>query len=126
MNEFTDTAWGAYEILSEGDNFQVKRLRIDPWCCMSYQRHWGRSENWNVVKGTLGFCLEGGDYDLESGDFLEVSTGSWHAAYNMTTSPVEVIEVWVGGDLREDDIERKPYTGVLLSHNWKYGRNDSN
>jgi mannose-6-phosphate isomerase-like protein (cupin superfamily) len=124
MNEFTATAWGGFQTLAREDGvFEVKRLYIYPGCCMSNQRHQGRVEKWNVVKGILGLSIAGTDYELHAEQGATVPVGVWHAAYNATREVVEVIEVWIGKDLREDDIERKPYTGILKDMNWSYGEN---
>jgi len=124
---YVESSWGGFEALSEeSGQHVVKRLYIFPGCCMSNQRHSGRLEQWNVVKGTLGLSVDGEDYELSRGESMTVEQGSWHAAYNNGDDVVEVIEVWVGEDLREDDIERKPYTGTLLDLGWKYGHNLQN
>ncbi len=124
MSEFIATAWGGFETLSrEEELFEVKRLYIFSGCCMSNQRHWGRAEKWNVVKGELGLSISGSDYEFGVGQGATVPVGAWHCAYNQTREVVEVIEIWIGKDLREDDIERKPYTGTLQELNWSYGEN---
>ena len=124
MSKFIATAWGGFETLSREEGlFEVKRLYIFPGCCMSNQRHQGRVEKWNIVKGTLGLSIAGTDYELHSEQGATVPVGVWHSAYNLTREVVEVIEVWIGKDLREDDIERKPYTGILKEINWSYGEN---
>ena len=116
-----ETSWGGYKILEEGPGRQVKLLVLKSGACMSYQSHEHRSELWNVVNGDLWMCLEGDDIMFPQGDSFIVDQGERHAAYNRSGSDVEIIEIWMGEDLREDDIERHPYVGFLSKNKWEYG-----
>ena len=44
--------WGAYESLDSGENFQVKRITVNPGAKLSLQMHHKRAEHWVVVSGT--------------------------------------------------------------------------
>jgi mannose-6-phosphate isomerase-like protein (cupin superfamily) len=126
---YQETAWGGFEVASEEDgplgSYLIKNLYIFPGCCMSNQRHQGRSESWNIVEGSLNMSLDDIDLDvLNAGDWLRVPSNTWHCAFNLTDEVVEVTEIWCGQDLREDDIERKPYTGILEDLGWVYGQNE--
>ena len=44
--------WGAYEGLDIGENFQVKRITVNPGAKLSLQMHHKRAEHWVVVSGT--------------------------------------------------------------------------
>ena len=116
-----ETSWGGYYVIDEGDGRQVKLLSINPGACMSYQSHDHRDEMWNVVRGDLWMCLEGQDIMFSTGESFVVAQGERHAAFNRSGSTVEVIEIWLGSDLREDDIHRFDYTGFLSEDGWKHG-----
>ena len=116
-----ETAWGGYYIVEEGDGRQTKLLHLNPGSCMSYQSHDHRDELWNVVRGDLWMCIDGQDVMYSQGENFVISQGEKHAAFNRSGSTVEVIEIWMGNDLREDDIHRHEYTGFLYENNWDYG-----
>lgn len=116
-----ETKWGGYYIVEEGDGRQVKLLSINPGACMSYQSHDHRDELWNVVSGDLWINVDGEDIMFSQGENFAIAQGEKHAAYNRSGSVVEVIEIWIGNDLREDDIHRFDYTGFLADNNWKCG-----
>lgn len=103
--------WGSYLILHNGDGYQVKKLIINPGEETSLQRHKFRTEQWLVVTGKPVLELEhlGGmnAHSVEPGVSVKIRSDTWHRIKNPTNSPVEIIEVWLGEDLRENDIERK-------------------
>lgn len=119
--QFIETDWGGYRVLDEQFNMQVKHLTINPGACMSYQEHKNRCEMWNIVKGDLWMCIEGVDTMFPEGDQFFLGSHERHAAYNRSGSTVEVIEVWLGDGLSEDDIVRHPYVGFLSREKWTYG-----
>jgi mannose-1-phosphate guanylyltransferase / mannose-6-phosphate isomerase len=107
--------WGHYEVLMCGARWRVKRLTIEPGKSTSFQRHIHRSEHWLVVEGMAKICqravtpigdLKIGDRYLATGHTADIDVGDWHQIMNPGTEPLVMIEVWMGGDLRENDIER--------------------
>jgi cytidyltransferase-like protein len=108
----TQRAWGTYTILDKGNGWQVKQLTFDPNKSLSDQRHFKRSEHWHVVEGTVKMILEYANGDITytthtSGDSIDIPINTWHKAINVGTQAAKVIEVWLGNDLTEDDIERR-------------------
>ena len=106
--------WGTYQVLYSADTYRVKRLVIDPGAALSNQYHQHRKENWKVVKGQVKLELMHPDKDikpytinLEEGAAWTIGKGTWHKASNPTDEPVEVIEIWTGDQLSEDDIVRQ-------------------
>ena len=106
--------WGTYQVLHSADTYRVKRLVIDPGSSLSNQYHNHRNESWNVVKGEVHIELFRPDLDTESytvelkeGDKHTIDRYTWHRAYNPTNEPVEVIEIWTGDQLSEEDIVRQ-------------------
>jgi len=108
----TERAWGKYTVLDKGNGWQVKQLEFDVGKSLSDQRHSKRSEHWHVVEGKLAMYSENLNgvarvQICESGDSIDIPARTWHKAVNVGTIPARVIEVWLGEDLTEDDIERR-------------------
>jgi len=108
----TERAWGKYTVLDKGDGWQVKQLEFDVGKELSDQRHFKRSEHWHVVEGSVAMYLESPNgiprvQICKSGDSVDIPVRTWHKAVNVGITPARVIEVWLGDDLTEDDIERR-------------------
>jgi len=108
----TERNWGRYTILDKGDGWQVKQLEFDAGKSLSDQRHFSRSEHWHVVDGAIKINLEHSDgtksfWYGEQGCSLDIPVNTWHKAINVGNKPAKVIEVWLGKNLTEEDIERR-------------------
>ena len=107
-----ERAWGTYTILDKGDGWQVKQLAFYPNRALSDQRHFKRSEHWHVVEGAIRMELETPDSRTKTrtyltGESIDIPKNTWHKATNVGTDTARVIEVWLGEELTEDDIERR-------------------
>lgn len=108
----TERVWGKYTVLDKGDGWQVKQLHFDAGKALSDQRHFNRSEHWHVIEGNIKITLQ---YDGEEkqthivgqGQSIDIPALCWHKAVNNDKMPAKVIEVWMGNNLTEDDIERR-------------------
>jgi len=108
----TERAWGKYTILDNGSGWQVKQLEFYEGHALSDQRHFKRSEHWHVVDGVINMFLEDKSGNqtttlLTPGDSIDIPTGYWHKAINIDNKSAKVIEVWMGKELTENDIERR-------------------
>jgi len=108
----TERAWGKYTVLDKGNGWQVKQLEFDAGKALSDQRHSKRSEHWHVVEGNIQMTLEYPNGDIEtniymSGDSIDIPAFTWHKAVNTGVTTAKVIEVWMGNELTEEDIERR-------------------
>jgi cytidyltransferase-like protein len=108
----TERAWGSYTVLHKGPGWQVKELAFNVGTPLSDQRHFIRSEHWHVIEGTIRMDLEFANGDRESktyspGESVDIPVLTWHKAYNVGNTTAKVIEVWMGSELTEDDIERR-------------------
>lgn len=108
----TERAWGKYTILDKGEGWQVKQLEFYEEHALSDQRHFKRSEHWHVVDGVINMFLEDKSGNRTShllvpGDSIDIPKGYWHKAVNLDNKSAKVIEVWIGNELTEDDIERR-------------------
>ena len=108
----TERAWGKYTVLDKGEGWQVKQLEFYQGSALSDQRHFKRSEHWHVVDGVINMFLEDKSGNKTStllvpGDSIDIPIGYWHKAVNLDNKPAKVIEVWLGKELTESDIERR-------------------
>lgn len=108
----TQREWGNYTILDNGTGWQTKKLEFEVGKSLSNQRHFKRSEHWHIVEGTIHMCLVFPNGDTQnklyySGDSIDIPMNTWHKAYNAGDTIAKVVEVWLGNELTEDDIERK-------------------
>ena len=98
--------WGWYDSIEEGENFQVKRLHLNPGAKLSLQKHLKRAEHWVVIKG-IATALNGAKIlTLKKGDSTYIPIGTRHSLENKTNESLEIIEVQSGVYLGEDDIVR--------------------
>lgn len=98
--------WGSYTVLEEGLAYKLKRITVLPERKLSYQLHYQRSEHWVVVHGTAKIVIDDREHIIKAGESIFISIGQKHRLENPTKSPLEVIEVQIGGYLGEDDIVR--------------------
>lgn len=107
-----ERAWGRYTVLEKGEGWLTKKLEFDVGKSLSDHRHKNRKEHWHIVEGNLEVKFEYlngyiGKKNFKTGDSFDIPKGVWHKATNVGDKPARVIEVWLGGELNEDDIERR-------------------
>lgn len=105
-------SWGEYTVLDNGCGWQVKKLLFHSGKSLSNQRHFCRSEHWHIVEGSIRMNLEHPNGDKEtvtyySGDSIDIPPTTWHQATNIDKIDAVILEVWLGEQLSEDDIERR-------------------
>lgn len=98
--------WGWYDSIGRGENFQVKRIGVNPGASLSLQMHHHRAEHWVVVRGTARVTCGDRVLELRENESIFIPLGAKHRLQNMTGEPVEIIEVQCGDYLGEDDIVR--------------------
>jgi mannose-6-phosphate isomerase len=98
--------WGDYQVVDEGDGYQVKRISVRPGHRISYQRHRMRAEHWFVVCGHGVVTVDDTDRPVSRGSTVEIPTGAAHRIGNDGDAVLTFIEVQTGSYLGEDDIER--------------------
>lgn len=107
--------WGEYKVLGyklheDGQNSLVKELIISAGQHISYQRHRHRTEIWTFTEGIGELILDGEIKRVGRGDAAVIKPGMKHAIKGI--SELHIIEVQVGDELTEEDIER-------LDWDWK-------
>lgn len=104
--------WGEYRVLdydkqASGNNSLTKHLMIKPGKNISYQRHYHRDEIWTIVDGEGLLLLDGEIKSVTRGDVAYIKKEHLHAMKAITE--LHFVEVQVGYELDEDDIERFPW-----------------
>ena len=98
--------WGTYEVLTEGENFLVKRLVVYPGGRLSYQSHESREEIWHVAAGSGIMTLDDVEFDVSYKHQINISIESKHRIHNKSDSELIIIEIQFGYPLIEEDIIR--------------------
>ncbi len=106
---FEKRIWGEYRVLDynigiDGQNYLTKHLIIKKGRHISYQRHKYRSEMWTVVDGTGKIIINDSVKNIKRGDTVCVKPGIKHGI--KAESELHIIEVQIGNELTEEDIER--------------------
>ena len=101
--------WGEYKVLDykvhqDRNNSLVKELILTPGQHISYQRHNHRTEIWTFTEGIGELILDGDVKEVRRGDVAVINAGIKHAI--KAISELHIIEVQIGDELTEDDIER--------------------
>ena len=105
-------------MLDEGDGFKVKRIEVFPGKRLSYQKHARRAEHWFIVSGVAKVTLDDHDVLLQSGESIDIATGSAHRVENPGAETLVFIEVQQGDYLGEDDIVRLQDDFGRKSNEW--------
>lgn len=98
--------WGWYDSIDSGDNFKVKRIRVNPNSSLSLQKHRYRAEHWVVVSGKAKVKCGDKTIILKKNESTYIPQGSIHMLSNPFKNYLEIIEVQTGKILSEDDIIR--------------------
>ena len=102
--------WGRYEVVAQGNldgnMYKVKRLDIEPYHTMSFQRHAHREEHWFVIAGQCIMRDATDEYEMLTGDSYIIERNEWHQACNRLDKTCSVIEIQFGEKCDEADIER--------------------
>ncbi len=98
--------WGYYEVLIQGERFQVKRIVVTPGRQLSLQSHFHRAEHWVVVNGTAKVTRDAETLIVRENESVYLPLGCVHRLENPGRIPLTLIEVQSGAYLGEDDIVR--------------------
>ena len=98
--------WGTYQSIARGENYQAKRIVVNPGGALSLQLHHRRAEHWTVVEGIAEITVGNTTQTHTKNESVYIPVETVHRLVNKTTSPVVLIEVQCGNYLGEDDIVR--------------------
>ncbi|MFZ3323595.1 MAG: mannose-1-phosphate guanylyltransferase/mannose-6-phosphate isomerase [Usitatibacter sp.] len=98
--------WGAYTVLEEGPGFKIKRIEVRPGGRLSLQSHKFRSEHWVVVSGVATVTRDSDRFLVNPNESTFIPIGAKHRLENEGAEPLQIIEVQVGSQVTEADIQR--------------------
>lgn len=106
---YEERRWGEYKVLDynqyEDENKSLtKHLTIRAGKSISYQKHNHRDEIWTIVDGVGELLIDGHIRNVRRGDVAYIVKGQLHAMRAVTD--LQFIEVQIGKELAEEDIER--------------------
>ncbi len=97
---------GNYISLVENNNWQVKRIEINPGESIYLQKHKKSSEHWVVVKGIANVEIGNKMKTININESIFVSKGKKHRLSNLGDENLIIVEVQIGDYFGEDDIIR--------------------
>ena len=98
--------WGSFLSIEEGNNWQIKKIVVNPGASLSLQMHFHRSEHWVVVDGTAKVLIGNIEKIIGPNESVYIPLGTKHRLSNPTKFPLTLIEIQSGSYLGEDDIKR--------------------
>lgn len=106
---YEERRWGEYKVLDynqydDENKSLTKHLTIRAGKSISYQKHNHRDEIWTIVDGAGELLIDGHVRNVCRGDVAYIVKGQLHAM--RAISDLQFIEVQIGAELAEDDIER--------------------
>ena len=106
LSKTEERPWGKFHIIAKGKGYQIKEIIVKPGKKMSLQRHKNRSEYWQVIDGIGMVYLEDSKFKLEKNDNIFIPQGDIHRLENIGQNHLILIEIQIGKEISEDDIER--------------------
>ncbi len=98
--------WGTWEVIDCGEDFCVKRIKVNSGEVLSLQLHHFRAEHWIIVCGEAEVTLGEQTLDKKAGESVYIPVETKHRIQNNGTSELEFIEIQTGENLDENDIVR--------------------
>ena len=99
--------WGTAKVLTEGENYRVKKISVDPKSRQSYQSHEHRAESWLIVSGEGKITIDDTESKVTPAAIVMISIGMKHRIENTSAvEPLVFIETQFGAYIGEDDIIR--------------------
>lgn len=98
--------WGLYDAIDEGNGFKVKCIVVNPGCSLSLQRHQHRAEHWTVASGEALVQIGESVMVVHANESVFIEKQTIHRLTNRSNTPLTLIEVQIGDNLGEDNIER--------------------
>lgn len=97
--------WGTMEVLNQTNNYRVKKVTLYPGKSMSYHKHEMRSEQWSVVQGKASITIGNTTKSYNTNESVFFPKGIPHMLSNITDEDVVIIEVAIGEEISESDME---------------------
>jgi mannose-1-phosphate guanylyltransferase len=108
---YEESQWGDYKAIDyiqykDGIKSLTKHLTIKAGQYINYLSHRIRDEVWTIVDGTGEIVIDGLIQNVSRGDVVHIARGQRHAIKAYTSGDLHCIEVQIGLELVENDIEK--------------------
>lgn len=97
-------SWGKYTLLTEGKDYRVRKVEMNPGKSLMMQMHYHRSENWTVISGTGKITIDDKESIFTENQSTYIPMGVKHKLSNPGKIPLVIIEVQSGKYINDDDI----------------------
>ncbi|AEE13948.1 mannose-1-phosphate guanylyltransferase/mannose-6-phosphate isomerase [Thermodesulfobium narugense DSM 14796] len=97
--------WGQKTLISRGDNFLIYQVLLLPKKEILLQMHHHRSENWIILSGAVEIEKDGKKGFYHRGDSILIPKSTPHKISNPGKISAQILEIWQGEYLEEDDVE---------------------
>lgn len=105
---YEERRWGEYRVIDSTELSDTKSLTkhlfVKAGAAISYQRHAMRDEIWILIDGVGELVIDGQRKPVGRGDVVQIEKSCLHALLAITD--IQMIEVQIGTELTETDIER--------------------
>lgn len=108
---YEERRWGEYKVIDyveypDGTLSLTKHLIIKAGKKISYQSHYLRDEIWTFVDGFGELTIDGIVTKVKRGDVVSIKIGTKHTVKADPDSDLRFIEVQIGSELSESDIQK--------------------
>ena len=97
-------SWGKYTLLTEGKDYRVRKVEMNPGESLTMQMHYHRSEHWTVISGTGKITVNDKESIFTENQSTYIPMGIKHKLENPGKIPLVIIEVQSGKYINDDDI----------------------
>lgn len=97
-------SWGKYTLLTEGKDYRVRKVEMNPGKSLTMQMHYHRSEHWTVISGTGKITIDDKESIFTENQSSYIPMGVKHKLSNPGKIPLVIIEVQSGKYINDDDI----------------------
>ena len=97
-------SWGKYTLLTEGKDYRVRKVEMNPGKSLTMQMHYHRSEHWTVISGTGKITVNDKESIFTENQSTYIPMGVKHKLENPGKIPLVIIEVQSGKYINDNDI----------------------
>ena len=97
-------SWGKYTLLTEGKDYRVRKVEMNPGGSLTMQMHYHRSEHWTVISGTGKITVNDKESIFTENQSTYIPMGVKHKLENPGKIPLVIIEVQSGKYINDGDI----------------------
>ena len=106
LGNVEERPWGNYHIIAKNKGYQIKEIIVSKGSKLSLQKHSGRSEFWQIVKGESKITIEENKHYLKEKEHIYIPKNTIHRIENIGKDELIFIEIQLGKNLKEEDIIR--------------------